>query len=83
LIDILDGALAVGFAGEIQVDVGPLTTLFGEETFKEEVEAYGIDDGDFEGVTDDAVGSGAAALDQDAVVFAETDDVPDDEEVAG
>ncbi len=83
LVDVLDGLLALVAGGQVEVDVGPLVAVFVEEALEEEVHADGVDGGDLEGVADDGVGGAAAALDEDVVVFAEADDVPDDEEVAG
>ncbi len=51
--------------------------------FKEQVQSYGIDDGDFKRVANDAIGSRAASLNQNAPVLAEAHDVPDDQKVSG
>ncbi len=83
LVDVLDDALALVAGGEVDIDIGPFAALFGEEAFEEEVHADGVDGGDAERVADGAVGGGAAALDEDALLAAEANDVPDDEEVAG
>src|SRR5205814_5608161 len=64
------------------VDVRPLLALLGQEALEEQVHADGIDGGDAEAVADRAVGGGAAALDEDALLAAEVHDVPDDQEVA-
>ncbi len=82
LVDVLDDALALIAAGEIDIDVGPFAALFGEEAFEEEVHLDGVDGGDAEGVADGGVGGGTASLAQDALFAGETDEVPDDEEVA-
>src|SRR5262245_30692994 len=42
LVDILDGALALIAAGEIEIDVRPLTSLFGKESFEEQSHLYRI-----------------------------------------
>ena len=83
LVDVLDDALALVAAGQVDIDVGPLAALFGEEALEEQVHADRIDGGDAERVADGAVGGRAAPLRQDAVFAAEAHDVPDDEEVAG
>ena len=79
---MLNGLFAIIAGGEIEIDVGPLAAAFAEEALEEEVHADGVDGGDFEGVTDDGVCGGAAALDEEAILLAVADDVPDDEEVA-
>ncbi len=83
LVDVLDDALALIAAGEVEIDVGPLAALFGEKALEEQFHADGVDSGDAERVADGAVGGGTAALDEDVLLAAEADDVPDDEEVAG
>ncbi len=82
LVDVLNDALALIAAGEIDIDVGPFAALFGEEALEEEVHADGVDGGDAEGVADGAVGGGTASLAEDALFAGEADEVPDDEEVA-
>ncbi len=83
LVDILDGALALVAAGEIDIDIGPLAALFGEEALEQQFHADGIDGGNPERVTDCAVGGRTAALAEDVVLFAEAHDVPNDQEIAG
>ena len=83
LVDVLDDTFALIAGGQVEIDVGPFAAAFAEETLEEEFHADGVDGGDFEGVTDDGVCGGAAALDEEAFAMAEVDDVPDDEEVAG
>ena len=83
LVDVLDGALALIAAGEIDIDIGPFAALFGEETLEEQLHADGIDGGDAERIADGAVGGRTAALAEDAVIAAEVHDVPHDEEIAG
>ena len=83
LVDVLDGALALVAAGKIDVDIGPLAALFGEEALEKEVHADRVDGGDFERVADGAVGGRSAALAEDVVLLAEAHDVPDDQEIAG
>ena len=74
--------LALVAAGQVEIDVGPLAALFREEALEEQVHADGIDGGDAERIADGAVGGGTATLHENAVVTAEADDVPHDEEVA-
>ena len=79
----MNDLLALIAGGQIDVDVGPLTAVFVEETLEEEFHADGIDSGDFKRVADCGVGGGTAALGENAVLLAVADQVPDDEEVAG
>ena len=83
LVDVLDDALALVAAGQVDIDVGPFAALFGEEALEQQLHADRIDGGDAERVADGAVGGRAAALHEDVLLAAEADDVPDDEEVAG
>jgi hypothetical protein len=83
LVDVLDDALALVAAGQIDIDVGPFAALFGEKALEQQVHADRVDRGDAERVADRAVGGRAAALRQDAVLAAEAHDVPDDQEIAG
>ena len=83
LVDILDGALALIAAGQIEIDVGPFAALFGEKALEQQIHADGIDGGDAERIADRAVGGRAAALHQDVLLAAEAHDVPDDQEIAG
>src|SRR5438093_125103 len=69
-------------AREIEVDVGPLATLLGEEALEEEFHADRVDRRDAERVADRAVGGGASTLHEDAALATEADDVPDDQEIA-
>ena len=83
LIDVLNGALALRSAGQVEIDVRPLAALFRQEALEEQVHADGIDGGDAERVADHAVGRRAAPLHQNCLAQAELHDVPDDEEVSG
>jgi len=83
VVDILNSFFALVAAGKIEVDIGPIGALFGEEAFEEKLHANGIDGSDAEGIANGAVGGRATALDEDAVLAAKADDVPDNEEIAG
>src|SRR5204863_1710919 len=61
-IDVLDDLLPMISRGQVEVDVGPLAALLGEEAFEEEPHADRVDRGDAERVADRAVGGGAASL---------------------
>ena len=83
LVHVLDHALAAVAARKVQVDVGPLATLLREEPLEQQLHPDRIDGRDAEAVANGAVGRRPAPLDEDVVLPAEIDDVPDDEEVAG
>src|SRR2546427_8811102 len=82
-VDVLDDLFAAIAGGQIEVDVGPLAALLGEEALEEEAHADRIDRRDAERVADRAVGGRAAPLAEDAVLAAEADDVPHDQGIAG
>ena len=82
-VDVLDDLFAAVAAREVEVDVGPLAALLREEALEEELHPDRVDGGDAERVADRAVRGRAAALEEDAALAAEADDVPDDQEVAG
>src|SRR5579883_3281837 len=82
LINILNGALALIPAGEIEVDVGPFAAFLGEEALEQKVHAHGIDGGNAERIADRAIGGRTPALHENIFFAAETDDIPDDEEIA-
>ena len=60
--DVLDDLLALVARGQIEIDVGPLAALFGEEALEEQIHPHRVDGGDAERVTHSAVGRGAAPL---------------------
>ena len=47
-VNVLDHALTLIAAGKIEINVGPLAALFGEETFEEEIHLDGINGSDAE-----------------------------------
>ena len=83
LVNVLDDALAPVAARQIEIDVRPLAALLGEEPLEEQIHADRIDGRDAERVADGAIRRRPAPLDQNALLPAEIDDVPDDQEVAG
>ncbi len=83
LIDILDGLLALLFRRQVEINVRPLTATLGQKPLEEQFHSNRINRRDFEGVADGRVGGASAPLNQDAVLLAVFNDVPDDEEVAG
>ena len=83
LVDVLDHLLAP-LVLEIDVDVGRLLALLGNEALEQQVAGRRVDRGDPEAVADRAVRRRAAALAQDRRVETarEGDDVVDGQEVA-
>jgi len=79
----LDGLLSLVFGREIEVDVRPFAPALAQEPLKEQFHPYGVDGRNFKCVADGRVRRTAAALNQDVVFLAETNDVPDDQEVSG
>ena len=66
LIDVLQDLFAPVSRGQIQVDVGPLAALLGQEALKQQLVADRVDGGNAEGVADQTVGRRAATLHQDS-----------------
>ena len=82
-IDVLDHPLAAIAARQIEIDVGPLAALLRQKPLEQQIHPDRIDGGDAQAVADGAVGRRAAPLDENPLLAAEIDDVPDDQEVAG
>ena len=83
LVDVLNGLLSLVFGRQIEIDVRPFAAALAQEALKEQFHADRIDRRDFERIADSGVRSTAAALNQDVVLLAECNDVPDDQEVSG
>ncbi len=83
LVDVLNDTLAPIAARQIEIDVGPLAALLGQEALEQQLHLDRIDRRDPEAVADGAVGRRPAALHEDVLLPAVVDDVPDDQEVAG
>ena len=64
-VDVLDRLLALVAGGQVEVDVGPLAALLGEEALEEQLHPHRVDRGDRERVADRAVRRRAASLHQD------------------
>jgi hypothetical protein len=80
---MLDGLLPLVSTRKVDVDIRPFAAFLGEEALKQQIHADRINGRDFEGVADGAVRGRPATLDQNVVLFAETDDVPNDQEIPG
>jgi len=78
-INILDDFFAP-LVLEVDVDVGRLVTLLGQETLEQHFHARRIDLCDAQAVAHRGVGRGAAALTQDALIARKANDVVDGEE---
>ena len=83
LEDVLDGLLALVARGQVDVDVGPLAALLGEEALEEQSHRHGVDGGDAERITHGAVRGRAASLGEHRRLAGEARDVVHDQEVAG
>src|SRR6185312_2085911 len=83
LVDVLDHLLAP-FVLEIDVDVGRLTPLLGDEALEQEVAGGRVDRSDPEAIADRAVRGRAAALAEDRRIERAriSDDVVDGQEIA-
>ena len=81
LINVLNDALALIAAGQIEIDVRPFAAFFGEKALEQQFHADRIDRRYSKRITDGAVGRRAAALHQNVLLAAELDDVPDDQEI--
>ena len=82
-VDVLDDPLAPIAARQVEIDVGPLAALLGQEPLEQQIHPDRIHRGDPQAVAHGAVGGRAAPLHEDVLLPAEVDDVPDDQEVAG
>ena len=80
LVDVLDHLLAA-LVLEIDVDIGRLVALGGDEALEEQVDPGRVDGGDAEHVADGGIGGRAPALAEDAFRAGEADDLLDGEEV--
>ena len=64
LVDVLDHLLAP-LVLEIDVDIGRLAALRGDEALEQQVDGIGVDLGDAEAIADHRIGRRAAALAED------------------
>ena len=82
-VQILDNALALVAAGQIEIDVGPLAAFFRKKTLEKQFHADGIDGGDAQRIADGAVGGRASSLHQNVLLATEADQVPHDQKISG
>ena len=82
LVDILNGALPLLAAGQVQVDIRPLAALLRQKALEQQIHPHRVHRRDPQRITHRAVGRRAAPLRQNATVPAEIHDVPNDQEIA-
>jgi hypothetical protein len=83
LVNVLNGPFTLVAAGQVQIDVRPFTALFGKKALEKKIHSHWIDCGDAKRVTDRTVCRGTTPLHQNILLPAETNDVPDDQEISG
>src|SRR5882724_4268846 len=81
LIDVLNYTLALIAARQIEIDVRPLAALFGKKALEQQLHPDRIDCGYSKRVAHSAVGRRAATLNENVLIAAKVDDVPDDQKV--
>src|SRR5438128_10563838 len=81
LVNVLNHALALIAAWQIEIDVRPLAAFFGKKPLEQKFHADRIDSSDTKRITDRAVRRRAATLDQNSIALAELDNVPDDQKI--
>ena len=81
LVNILNRALALIAARQIEIDVRPLAALFRKKAFKQQLHADRIDGSDAQGIADGAVCRRAAPLNQNSLLVTKLNDVPNDQEI--
>ena len=83
LVDVLDHLLAP-FMLEVDIDIGRLLALLGDEAVEQQRVFGGVDAGDSEAVADRRIGGATAPLAQDRRILraGEIDDLLDGEEIA-
>ena len=80
LVNVLNPLLA-SLVLEIDIDVGRLAAIRGDETFEQKAALARVDIGDAQAVADRRVGRRAAALTQDVLASRMLDDVMDGEKI--
>ena len=83
LVDILNGALALIAAGQIQIDIRPLAALFRKKPLEQQIHLHRIHRRDPQRITHRAIGRRAAPLHQNSLFAGRIHDVPHDQEIAG
>src|SRR5712692_1525740 len=81
-VNILNRALALVAARQIEIDVRPFAALFGKKTLKQKFHADGIDCRNPKRITHRAVRRRTAPLDQNVSAATKLNNVPNDQEIA-
>src|SRR4030095_12554165 len=82
LIDVLNYTLTLIAAWQIEVYVRPLSAFFRKKAFEQQLHPNRIDSGYSKRVTHCAVSGRTSSLNENFLIPAEVDYVPDDQEVA-
>ena len=77
LVNVLKDAFSPFTTGKIQVDIRPFPAFFREKPLKEQVHADRVNGCDPQAVANGAVGRRSTPLQQDIVLAAEANDLPD------
>src|ERR1043165_2995077 len=81
LLEILNYFFALISAGKVKIDVRPLAALFRKKSLEQQFHADRIDSRDSKRIAHCAIGCRSAALYQDVLLAAETNNVPDNQEI--
>src|ERR1700722_19843303 len=57
-IDILNGALTLVAAGQVEIDIGPFSTFFRKKTLEEQIHTDRVNGCNTQGIADCAIGGG-------------------------
>ena len=82
LVHVLDGLLALVTGRQIEINVGPLAPVLAQEPLKKQTHVDRIRSRNAERIAGDGVRSRTAPLDQNVVILAKLDDIPNDKKVA-
>ena len=82
LVDVLDD-FSAPFVFEVDVDVRRFIAFATDESFEQQVDAFGVDGRNAEAITDGGVRGGASPLAEDVSGAGESDEIVDGEEVRG
>src|ERR1700739_1099622 len=83
LVNVLNCFFSLIAARQVEVDVRPFAALFGKKPFEKQFHADRIDSRDPQRIADRAIGGRPAALYENVFLAAETNNVPNDQEITG
>src|ERR1700677_2123900 len=83
MVDVLDRLLTLISGGQIEIDVRPFPAALAQEAFKEQIHDHWIDRSYFQRIADGGIRRTPPALHQDVISFAEINQVPHDQKIAG